>query len=345
MSQTSLDSTRGSASSDVGFPTGKSVTFSDPVNFQPKTTNAFAVPAAPPVTVGTDPTAVSGTTGKITKSQNANKSEKPTIIVNNTAVLTPIKTVSSTSVSTAKPVATQVIQQHVGETVTKEQVTTISTEKGTIPIRIAGQVFNLSFSELDNLRRTEYFRNYGTSTAKLTDEEERLLKVLQIEEPFKKQFRQYLADFFNNLQSCSSDTTIFLRNKCQSTQLLLWNLHFAIQSRLNAMKRKGAAPYSQVNAALNDAYIRAFRNGDVGGIVGGTSPAVGDTNVSSTGMTDQDCLRLLFTLSGEGPGPAEKPAEKPAGPGPAEKPAEKPAGPGPAEKLTEEECLKQLFTL
>jgi hypothetical protein len=345
MSQTSLDSTRGSASSDVGFPTGKSVTFSDPVNFQPKTTNAFAVPVAPPVTVGTDPTAVSGTTGKITKSQNANKSEKPTIIVNNTTVLTPVKTVSSTSESTAKPVATQVIQQPVGETVTKEQVTTISTEKGTIPIRIAGQVFNLSFSELDNLRRTEYFRNYGTSTAKLTDEEERLLKVLQIEEPFKKQFRQYLADFFNNLQSCSSDTTIFLRNKCQSTQLLLWNLHFAIQSRRNAMKRKGAAPYSQVNAALNDAYIRAFRNGGVGGIVGGIvggmGPAVGGTNVSSTGMTDQDCLRLLFTLSGEGPGLAEKPA----GPGPTEKPAEKPAGPGPDEKLTEEQCLKQLFTL
>ena len=88
---------------------------------------------------------------------------------------------------------------------------------GTIPIRIAGKIFNLSFSELDNLRRFEYFRNYGeptkSQTVSLTSEENRLLEALQINDLFKRQFRQYLPNFFNNLQSCNSDTSIFLRNK------------------------------------------------------------------------------------------------------------------------------------
>ena len=178
---------------------------------------------------------------------------------------------------------------------------------GTKPITIIGKVFNIGFSEYDNLRRIAYFNGSSLHNPELTRDEKNLLKELQFTKPLEIQFRHQLAEFFQQLESCNTDASIFLRNNCQHTQLLLWNLQFAIQSRNNLIKRAKHAfdtEYSAEDAAMNRAIINELRKPGLPTIPiipASTTPAPAPAPAPALPpiqeeSTEGDCLQYLMTL-------------------------------------------------
>ena len=95
----------------------------------------------------------------------------------------------------------------------------------TVPILLANQAFSLGMSDKDKKRRQAFFG--GDKKNALMPVELDILKKIGIDAIMMRQLQPYLADFFNALPNCQSDSQVLLNHTCEIVYHVIWSALFA----------------------------------------------------------------------------------------------------------------------
>ena len=129
----------------------------------------------------------------------------------------------------------------------------------TAAVHLYGKSFLIGYDAVDHERRIEYFRGEGGA---LTDEETRLLESLGLDEMLTESLKPYLAQFFQDLAKCQSDSGVILSRECELPFYILWNVLFqeeAERARRIRESRKKTKMMSDEDLAQTDAIIKGMK--------------------------------------------------------------------------------------
>jgi len=124
---------------------------------------------------------------------------------------------------------------------------------------LANETFTIGLEAIDVARRREYFRNGSTS---LSVEEKRILETLGIDSALEQTMSPYLADFFDALPKCHTDTQIMLNKSCEVPYYVLWTTQFAnrhmTESRIAKQKKDGIQSRNLLTMANDGEIIKGL---------------------------------------------------------------------------------------
>ena len=179
-----------------------------------------------------------------------------------------------------------------------------------VTIYLANKGFSLPVGRLDSARRKAYFANPADPKSQLVPEEIEILTALGInlgEPKALEALKPYLAQFFDQLPQCQSDSSVILSKECEVVHHVLWTTLFNARNRsdiahkLNWEKKK---PLADLSTAINDSVLNDLqpRREDVNDIdrlftlllKGAEVPAVAAVAVPAASQTFD--VNKLFTL-------------------------------------------------
>jgi hypothetical protein len=153
-------------------------------------------------------------------------------------------------------------------------------------VTISNKSYSISQLPGDRSRRRKYFNTFKVDAAAavnaakpekstnaantqtereiaLTKEESQLLTDLGMDSKMINVLKMYLPTFFDNLQTCSSDSSLILKKNCNISQYVLWSIMIAnkelTDKRIRQNKLKYSPPTQQLNVAMNTAMIHQMR--------------------------------------------------------------------------------------
>lgn len=131
-------------------------------------------------------------------------------------------------------------------------------------VKISNKAYSISQAIADRVRRRKYFMSYTKdSPNKLTADESKLLHDLGLEKDSNMitALKLYLPTFFDNLQMCSSDTSMILRKNCNIPYYVLWSIMIANKQATDERLRENRLKESshQLGVAMNTATIHQLR--------------------------------------------------------------------------------------
>jgi hypothetical protein len=110
----------------------------------------------------------------------------------------------------------------------------------TAVIHLGNKSFRLFVSETDKERRILYSKE--KPGGELTGNEREILNSLGVDDVLEKSLRPYLAEFFNTLQHCNTDSKLILNKECETAHYVVWSTLFNMkqdtQKRINENKAK-----------------------------------------------------------------------------------------------------------
>jgi len=182
-----------------------------------------------------------------------------------------------------------------------------SYSEGTQIVTLAGKSFRISVSEEANTRRIGYFSN--PSKGGLIRPEQDLLAHLGID-PVQSPLRPLLSEFFMQLPTCQTDTSIFVQQQCEVPYRVLWQQMF--------LRRKAVEPVKPTIDMFTIAFLekylkeadraiafanaeRLFRTGSLDTVTDtatgtGTDPTTGTATDPTTGTATDLELEALVDL-------------------------------------------------
>ena len=122
-------------------------------------------------------------------------------------------------------------------------------------VRIGKDSFPLSNTLKDRVRREGYFRN---GSGYLLPEEQAILKTVGIDDRLKGMLRPYLAEFFEKLPQCQTDTSLVLSKECQVPHHVVWSAFFDSHTRSKNVllhNHKLFTPQMDIDDAMDTALI------------------------------------------------------------------------------------------
>lgn len=126
-------------------------------------------------------------------------------------------------------------------------------------ITLGNQTFNLGTAMADEMRRTAYFM--GDTSAKLTDDEIRILQSLGIDDEMQNRLKSELPAFFAQLPECQTDTELILSTKCEIPYYVVWTTLFknkiATDERITA-HAAAHPPVSDLETAMHGKMIQGL---------------------------------------------------------------------------------------
>lgn len=132
---------------------------------------------------------------------------------------------------------------------------------------IANKSYNIKQSISDSSRRRRYFSTLGTEGMyTLTEDEQRLLTDLGINDTMMMNLKLYMPTFFDNLHMCKSDTNLILRKECNVPYYVLWSIMFANKQITDERIRKNKLAHKthrNINVATHTALLSQMRPSDI----------------------------------------------------------------------------------
>ena len=132
-------------------------------------------------------------------------------------------------------------------------------------VKVSNKSYSVSQLPTDCARRRKYFNTFkedtGSGNGELTSEESQILKDLGMDAKMINTLKMYLPIFFDNLQSCSSDSSLILNKKCNIPYYVLWSIMLANKEATDKRLRENKLNQSthQLGVAMNSATIVGLR--------------------------------------------------------------------------------------
>ncbi len=127
-------------------------------------------------------------------------------------------------------------------------------------INLGNKTFRIFVSENDKQRRIKYSKE--EPDVDLTAEEREILAALGVDELLEKALRPYLAEFFNTLQQCNTDSKLILNKECETAHYVIWSTLFNMKkdTKVRMEENKKAHPGStDLNVAMMGAITDEFQ--------------------------------------------------------------------------------------
>jgi len=122
-------------------------------------------------------------------------------------------------------------------------------------VRLGKNSFPLSNKLEDKVRRERYFKD---GSGELTHEEQAILDAIHIDDRLKGMLKPYLAEFFEKLPLCQTDTSLVLSKECQVPHHVVWSTFFDSHARAKDVllnNRKTFKPRMDIEDAMDTAII------------------------------------------------------------------------------------------
>ena len=126
-------------------------------------------------------------------------------------------------------------------------------------VQIGKYSFPLSNTLKDKVRRERYFKD---RSGELTTEEQAILKTIGIDDRLKGMLRPYLAEFFEKLPQCQTESSLALSKDCQVPHLVVWSAFFDSHARAKNVllhNRKLFTPQMDIEDAMDTVVIEDMK--------------------------------------------------------------------------------------
>lgn len=129
-------------------------------------------------------------------------------------------------------------------------------------VTLANKSYTVGTTAVDSERRRLYFQNPSAYPKLLNVEERRLLKEMGIDCATENTLKPFLAEFFDVLPKCQSDSAIVLSKECEVPYYILWATKFA--ERENTLERireneKTTRTRMDLRMAMDESMIRNMK--------------------------------------------------------------------------------------
>ena len=122
-------------------------------------------------------------------------------------------------------------------------------------VRLGKNSFPFSNTLKDKVRREHYFKD---GSGELMPEEQAILDAIHVDDRLRGMLRPYLAEFFEKLPQCQTDTSLVLSKECQVPHHVVWSAFFDSHARAKDVllnNRKQFQPRMDIEDAVNTAII------------------------------------------------------------------------------------------
>lgn len=122
-------------------------------------------------------------------------------------------------------------------------------------VRIGKDSFPLSNTLKDKVRRERYFKD---GSGELTAEEQAILNAIHMDDRLKGMLRPYLAEFFEKLPQCQTESSLALSKECQVPHHVVWSAFFDSHARAKNVllhNHKLFTPQMDIEDAMDTALI------------------------------------------------------------------------------------------
>jgi len=75
----------------------------------------------------------------------------------------------------------------------------------------------------------------------------------------KQQLAPYMAEFFDSLPACSTDTSLYLNKTCETAYFVLWSTMFALEQAARRQKEENERlfrPVADLSVAMTEQLVR-----------------------------------------------------------------------------------------
>ncbi len=121
----------------------------------------------------------------------------------------------------------------------------------TAVIHLGNKSFRLFVSETDKQRRILYSKEQPGGD--LTGDEREILNSLGVDAVLENALRPYLAEFFNTLQHCNTDSKLILNKECEAAHYVVWSTLFNMKKDTKKRMDENKAKYpggTDLNVAM-----------------------------------------------------------------------------------------------
>ena len=122
-------------------------------------------------------------------------------------------------------------------------------------VQLGRDTFPLSNALEDKVRRERYFRD---GSGELLAEERAILDAIHVDDRLRGMLRPYLAEFFEKLPQCQTNTSLALSKECQVPHHVVWSAFFDSHARAKNVllhNRKLFTPKTDIEDAVDAAII------------------------------------------------------------------------------------------
>lgn len=171
----------------------------------------------------------------------------------------------------------------------------------TAVIHLANKTFRIFVSENDKQRRIQYSKE--EPGVDLTAEEREILTSLGVDPILEKALRPYLAEFFNTLPNCNTDSKLILNKECETAHYVIWSTLFNMKKDTKARLEENKEKYpggTDLNVAMIGALTDEFQANKNASVVN----QLFTLKFKSTPENDTKFITNLFTLKAKLPAPS-----------------------------------------
>lgn len=154
-----------------------------------------------------------------------------------------------------------------------------------VTFTLANETFTLNTGIADEVRRETHYKD---GSVPLTDDEQRILTTLGIDETMESTLRPYMPEFFKALPGCHTDASLRLSKACEVPYYVIWYTTFANKQNTKARIDQNKKDHDSRNL---------LTMAQDGALIDELHPK----------LTDKDFYTAIFTLipaKGPAPGPA-----------------------------------------
>ena len=129
-------------------------------------------------------------------------------------------------------------------------------------VTLANKSYTVGTTAVDSERRRLYFQDPAAYPHLLNKEEKRLLTEMGIDCTMENTLKPYLAEFFDVLPKCQSDTAVVLSKDCEVPYYVLWATKFAEHANtLERIKENKETTRTRMDLrmAMDEAMIRNMK--------------------------------------------------------------------------------------
>jgi len=122
-------------------------------------------------------------------------------------------------------------------------------------VRVGKKSFPLLNTLEDKVRRERYFKD---GSGELLPEEQAILDAIHVDDRLQRMLRPYLAEFFEKLPLCQTESTLVLSKECQVPHHVVWSAFFDSHARAKDVllnNRKQFQPQMDIEDAVDTAII------------------------------------------------------------------------------------------
>jgi len=127
-------------------------------------------------------------------------------------------------------------------------------------VQLGKHSFTLNNTLEDKVRRETYFKNGQGS---LTQQEQAILDSIGITKPVESTLKLYLAEFFEKLPLCQTDTSLVLSKECEVPHYVVWSSLFGSHTAAKdglLQNRKQFKPQMDIEDAMDVALIAGMKS-------------------------------------------------------------------------------------